>query len=225
MKRALSRRQFLGAALVACASPRVSRSATADADWIQLFNGRDLSGWKGANGASSHWKVENGLLVNTGRQKGGASWIAHQRIFSDFELEVEFRLAPGCNSGVFFRTPLDKGRPAYLGNEIQIADMSNAELLKKLTPDRRMGGLYNVNPPATDAAKKPGQWQSMAIRCVGAHCRVTVNGRIAQDVDMTQFPDDVKKAHPGLLRKDGHIGLQSKEIRIAFRKVRIREID
>ena len=206
------------------ASASVGHSATANATWIPLFNGRDLTGWKGANGTATNWKVKDGLLTNTGRRKGNASWIAHERIFSDFELDVAFRLAPGCNSGVFFRTPLEKGRPAYLGNEIQIADMSDAELLKKLTPDRRMGGLYNVNPPQTDAAKNPGHWQSMTVRCLGPSCRVTVNGRVAQDVDLTSFPEDVKKTHPGLMRKDGHIGLQSKEVPIEFRTVRIREL-
>lgn len=165
------------------------------------------------------------MLSNTGRQKGNAGWIAHERIFANFELELEFRLAPGCNSGVFFRAPLDKGRPAYLGNEIQIADMSDAELLKKLTPDRRMGGLYNVNPPQSDGARKPGEWQTMTVRCVGSRCQVTVNGKVAQDVDLAGFPEDVKSAHPGLLRKDGHIGLQSKAVPIEFRKVRIRELD
>lgn len=224
-KHPCSRRRFIRATFLATVSAFPAQAANTDDDWIPLFNGRDLTGWKGANGTATNWKVENGLLINTGRQKGNASWIAHERIFANFELEVEFRLATGCNSGVFFRTPLDKGRPAYLGNEIQIVDMSDAELLKKLTPDRRTGGLYNVNPPQTDAARNPGEWQSMTVRCAGSRCRVTVNGKVAQDIDLAGFPDDVKKAHPGLLRKDGHIGLQSKEVSIEFRKVRIRELD
>ena len=224
MKSPFSRRQFLYSAFVGAASTRLAMSATAQPDWIPLFNGKNLSGWKGANGTATNWKVENGLLVNTGRKKGNASWIAHERVFDNFELELEFRFDPGCNSGVFFRTPLEKGRPAYIGNEIQIADMSNAALLKKLTPDRRMGGLYNVNPPKIDAARKPGQWQTMVVRCLDSRCRVTVNGKVAQVVDLTSFPAEVTRKHPGLLRKDGHIGLQSKEVPIEFRAVRIREI-
>lgn len=206
------------------ATAGLATPATAGPDWIHLFNSKDLSGWKGANGTATNWKVENNLLINTGRNKGNASWIAHERVFADFELKVEFRLSPGCNSGVFFRTPLDKGRPAYLGNEIQIADMSDAELLKKLTPDRRMGGLSNVNPPKNDAARKPGEWQSLTVHCLGPRCRVTVNRQVAQDVDLTSFPEEVQKKHPGLLRKNGHIGLQSKEVSIEFRTIRIREL-
>jgi len=192
--------------------------------WISLFNGKDLTPWKGVNGTSTNWEVENGLLVSTSREQGNASWIAHERVFDDFELEVEFRFEAGCNSGVFFRTPLVKKSPAYLGNEIQIADMSDAALQEKLTPDRHMGALYTVAPPAVDTAKKPGQWHRMKVRCVGAHCQVSINQQVVQDVDLTEFSDEVKESHPGLLRQDGHIGLQSKDVRIEFRRIRIREI-
>ena len=192
--------------------------------WITLFNGKDLAGWKGVNGTSTHWKVMNGLLVNTGRKKGNASWIAHEQVFGDFELEVEFRFEAGCNSGVFFRTPLVEKSPAYLGNEIQIADLSHPELQKKLTIDRHMGALYTVAPPAREVGEKPGQWHRMNVRCVGPRCQVSINEQVVQDVDLTQFPEDVIKEHPGLLRKDGHIGLQSKEVPVEFRRVRIREV-
>ena len=192
--------------------------------WISLFNGKDLAGWKGVNGTSTNWKVENGLLTNTGRKEGNASWIAHERVFADFELELEFRFEAGCNSGVFFRTPLVIKSPAYLGNEIQIADMSDPQLQEKLTPHRHMGALYTVAPPMREVTKKPGEWHSMSVHCIRELCRVTVNGQLVQDVKLNQFPDEVKKEHPGLLRTDGYIGLQSKEIRIEFRSARIREI-
>ena len=63
----------------------------------------------------------------------------------------------------------------------------------------------------------------MNVRCVGTRCRVSIENQVVQDVDLTSFSDEVKESHPGLLRKDGHIGLQSKEVRIEFRSVRIRE--
>ncbi len=200
------------------------RAAEDPGPWISLFNGKNLDGWKGVNGTSGNWKVKNGLLVNTGRKKGNASWIAHERVFGDFELEVEFRFEAGCNSGIFFRTPLVEKSPAYLGNEIQIADMSDAALQEKLSPDRHMGALYTVAPPSVVAAKKPGVWHRMKVGCVGPHCQVSIDGDVVQDVDLTTFSDELKKSHPGLLRNDGHIGLQSKEVRIEFRSIRIREV-
>ncbi|MGK0237690.1 MAG: hypothetical protein ACI92G_001150 [Candidatus Pelagisphaera sp.] len=224
----ISRRNFVRNVCVPVGAmtlmPLLNLSAAEDrGPWISLFNGKDLEGWSGVNGTSANWKVVNGLLVNTGRKKGNASWIAHDRVFDDFELEVEFRFEAGCNSGVFFRTPLVEKSPAYLGNEIQIADMSDSGLQEKLTPHRHMGALYTVSPPTLDAAKKPGDWHRMNVRCVGPHCQVSINNQVVQDVDLTSFSDEIKKAHPGLLRKGGHIGLQSKEVRIEFRSVRIRE--
>ncbi len=205
--------------------PMLNLNAAEDrSPWISLFNSKDLSGWRGVNGTSTNWKVENGLLVSTGREQGNASWIAHNRVFEDFELEVEFRFEAGCNSGVFFRTPLVEKSPAYLGNEIQIADMSDPALQEKLSSDRHMGALYTVAPPTTNAAKKPGQWHRMNVRCVGTHCRVSINKQVVQDVDLTTFSDELKESHPGLLRRDGHIGLQSKDVRIEFRRIRIREV-
>jgi hypothetical protein len=205
--------------------PLLNLSAAGDrSPWISLFNGKDLAGWKGVNGTLTNWKVINEFLVNTGRKQGNASWIAHDRVFDDFELEVEFRFEAGCNSGVFFRTPLVEKSPAYLGNEIQIADMSDSGLQEKLTPHRHMGALYTVSPPTLDAAKKPGEWHGMNVRCVGTHCHLSINNQVVQDVDLTSFSDEIKETHPGLLRKDGHIGLQSKEVRIEFRSVRIREV-
>ncbi len=225
----ISRRHFmkaLGVSLGAIGWLLISnlRAAESYGPWISLFNGSDLTGWTGVNGTSTHWKVENGLLVNTGRKKGNASWIAHERVCDDFELEVEFRFEAGCNSGVFIRTPRVEKSPAYLGNEIQIADMSDAALQEKLTPDRHMGALYTVAPPALNAAKKPGTWHRMKVRCVGPHCRVAINEQVVQEVDLTTFSDEIKDSHPGLLRRDGHIGLQSKEVRIEFRTVRIRDV-
>lgn len=225
----ISRRRFMKDVFVPVGAmtlmPVVNLSAAEDrGPWISLFNGKDLGGWHGVNGTSTNWKVVNGLLVNTGRKKGNASWIAHERVFDDFELESEFRFEAGCNSGIFFRTPLVQKSPAYLGNEIQIADMSDSGLQEKLSPHRHMGALYTVAPPIIDAAKKPGDWHRMNVRCVGRHCHVSINNQVVQDVDLTSFSDEIKESHPGLLRKDGHIGLQSKEVRIEFRSVRIREV-
>ncbi|MBT3481868.1 MAG: DUF1080 domain-containing protein [Opitutales bacterium] len=224
----ISRRRFIGNIVFPVGGmtlmPLLSLKAAGNyGSWIPLFNGKDLTGWRGVNGTSANWKVVNGLLVNTGRKKGNASWIAHERVFDNFELEVEFRFEVGCNGGVFFRTPLVEKSPAYLGNEIQIADMSDSGLQKKLTPDRHLGALYTVAPPAFDASKPPGEWHRMNVRCVGTRCRVSIENQVVQDVDLTSFSDEVKESHPGLLRKDGHIGLQSKEVRIEFRSVRIRE--
>jgi hypothetical protein len=102
--------------------------------------------------------------------------------------------------------------------------MHDPQLQEKLSHDRHMGALYTVSPPSKEAAKKPGEWQRINVLCKAEHCQVRVNGILLQDVQLNQFSKDILKEHPGLLRSNGHIGLQSKETPIEFRTVRIREI-
>lgn len=225
----ISRLRFVKKACTTLAAmsllPRLKlKAADRFGSWISLFNGKDLTGWEGVNGTSTNWTVNNGLLINTGRKKGNASWIAHERVFANFELELEFQFEAGCNSGVFFRTPLVKKSPAYLGNEIQIADMHDPQLQETLSHDRHMGALYTVSPPLRNVAAKPTEWQRMRIVCNAEHCQVTLNDQLVQEVQLNQFPNEVTKEHPGLLNPRGHIGLQSKETPIKFRNLRIREI-
>src|SRR4051794_18038909 len=81
------------------------------ADWRPLFNGKDLAGWKTAKGEPKNWRAENGLLVCEG---GGGGWLSTDKQYSDFELELEYRVPPDGNSGVFLRAP-HEGDPAYTG--------------------------------------------------------------------------------------------------------------
>ncbi len=68
--------------------------------WRQLFNGKDLSGWKNRDAAD--WKVEGGSLVGRGRR---SLLFSERADLADFDLEVEFLLGENNNSGVFLRVP------------------------------------------------------------------------------------------------------------------------
>jgi len=105
-----------------------SLTRTGDPKWrkpTQLFNGRDLSGWRASDPTSTAtWKVENGTLVSPGH---GPELISDAR-FEDFKLHVELNCAKGSNSGVYLR-----GR-----YELQIEDDPEAEGLTMRT-GRRVG--------------------------------------------------------------------------------------
>ena len=75
--------------------------------WRPLFNGKDLTGWKAIGGKLSSWGVEDGMLFTTG---DGGGWLSTDDEYSDFELELEFRVPEGGNSGVFIRAPRN-GKP------------------------------------------------------------------------------------------------------------------
>src|SRR5690349_15845518 len=61
------------------------------AEWKNLFNGQDLSGWKAVDGPLASWKVEDGLLYCSG---GGGGWLSTTDEYGNFELHVEFRVPP-----------------------------------------------------------------------------------------------------------------------------------
>ncbi len=195
-----------------------------DGDAVSLFNGKDLSGWEGYGGEASNWEVVEGEL----RSKpglDGVRMLMTDRDFADFEFSMQFNLPVEVNTGVFFRMPADKkGRPAFIGNEIQIMDETAARDSTKLTEDRRMGAHYSVAAPRVDPPPlRPGEWQSFRLRCVGSHVQVWIDDVLVQDADMAKYPEKLKKAHPGLTEARGRIGLQSKEVPTRFRALRVIE--
>jgi hypothetical protein len=123
---------------------------------INLFNGRNLDGWKPMG--ENQWKVVNGILTS---EKSGANLVSEKE-FQDFKLHVEFRYPEHSNSGVYLR-----GR-----YEVQIADNAGLE------PDNILfGGIYGFLTPTENMAKAPGKWQSFDITLIGRRVSVIANGR------------------------------------------------
>lgn len=201
----------------ACAMATSVCSARAD-DWRPLCNGRDLTGWQVIGGAADDWTVTDGVLHPV--RPGG--WLATSDEFADFELQLEFWLAAGSNSGVFLRTPL-AGKSSRVGMEIQLID-DFTDAYGKLEPWQLSGSLYHVQAARSGAAKPAGQWQTLRVRCAGRRLEVWINDQAVLDADLDAYPA-LAVEHPGLKRAAGHIGLQNYGGRdIRFRNLRLREI-
>jgi len=134
---------------------------------IQLFNGKDLDGWRltDAN-AVNGWGVKDGLLVNEVVQEEGKPHknygnLRTDREFEDFNITLETRVAKNGNSGVYLRG-------IY---EVQVADTYG----RPLDP-HNMGAVYSRIKPTAAAEKPPGQWQTMDITLVDRHVTVILNG-------------------------------------------------
>lgn len=187
-------------------------------EWRPLYNGRDLSGWRVVGEPADCWSGADGVLQPT--KKGG--WLATEQEYSDFELELEFWLAPGSNSGVFLRTPL-AGQSSRVGMEIQLID-DFTTAYGKLEPWQLTGSLYHVQAAKPGSAKPAEQWQALKVRCAGRRLAVWLNGVPVLDADLDGYPA-LEAEHHGLKRASGHIGLQNYGGRdIRFRRVRLREI-
>ena len=179
---------------------------------------KGLADWQPIGAKKESWKFENGILYTEG---GGGGWLSTTRQYDNFKLELEFRVPPGGNSGVFLRAP-HEGNPAYAGMEIQILD-DYAARHTKLRPEQYTGSIYDVQAPAKRVSKKAGQWQKMVIVCDGPKLQVILNGTKIIDTNLNNYPDKIAK-HPGLKRTKGYIGLQNHGSRLDFRNIKITEL-
>jgi hypothetical protein len=146
--------------LTAKRAPRLDRDKEpAWGEPIQLFNGKDLSGWKARGEPKNNWKVEEGMLRNT----MSGNDLVTERTFTDFKIRAEFRYPKGSNSGIYLR-----GR-----YEAQIEDDYGLE-----PESHRIGGIYGFLTPSENAAKPPGEWQTYEATLVGRMVTIVLNGKI-----------------------------------------------
>lgn len=156
------------------------------AGWKLLFNGQDHTGWMCNNSEKIAAPIEDGALVP---YKSGGYLIVYEKPFGDFIFKCDVKMAqPQCNSGIFFRVG-DLKDPVYTGFEVQVLTGEGMDL-------HDFGAIYDIVAPAKNAAKGPGEWNSVEIKCQGPLIRVTVNGELVTRLDC----DKLDK--PGL-RADG----------------------
>jgi hypothetical protein len=166
--------------------------------WRPLFNNSDLSGWKIVGDAN--WRVEE--RAARADRSTAASFLVSEERFDDFDLELEFWVDAGANSGVFLRCQ-DAGT---------ITDTSCYEAnIFDTRPDQtyRTGAIVNVAEPA-EFVYTGGQWNRMKITARGPQLQVTLNERLMVDTKDSRF-------------SSGPIALQYGAGEVRFRNVRIRE--
>ena len=163
--------------------------------FVALFNGQDLSGWRGDNPHQSrksqdrqaaieeqqesfrnHWMVENGELVNDGE----GPYATTLREYGDIELMLEYKTVAKADSGIYLR-----GSP-----QIQIWDTTEAGGKWDRGADKGSGGLFN-NPgenaatngkhPLVNADKPFGEWNSIKARHIGSRIWVWLNNQLVVD--------------------------------------------
>ncbi len=197
----------------------VSSAMAEDSDFHPLFDGKSLQGWSPVNSSEGNWLVQEGLLVTKGK---GGGWLSTDKTYKNFVLKLEFRLEKGGNSGVFIRAP-HQGDPAYTGMELQVLD-DDAPQYKELKPFQYTGSVYGVVAAKRGHTKTPGEWNQMEIEAKGSKVVVTLNGTKIVDTDLSEHTSAAKE-HPGILRKDGHVGLQSHSDPVQFRNISIKELN
>lgn len=196
-------------------------AAKADAGFTTLFDGQSLTGWTLVRGHGPGYVIKDGILVCP-LDGGGNLYTAKE--YANFVFRFEFKTEPGGNNGVGIRAPLE-GDAAYQGMEIQILDDGHEKYKGKIKSEQHHGSVYDVIPARTGFLKPAGEWNTEEISANGSKIRVTLNGVIILDTDLSTVHEEaVLKKHPGLQRKAGHIGFLGHGSLVEFRNIRIKEL-
>jgi N-acetylglucosamine malate deacetylase 1 len=181
----------------------------AGGDWVPLFNGKDLAGWK-AHGAE-RWVVDAGeILGETLTKEYG--YLSTNRTYRDFELKLKFKAEGTGNSGVFYHSTLEG------------TDIAGVQAEVDPRPGMHSGGLYEsagrgwlIKPEdAAEKAMRVGEWNDMRVLVRGPHVRTWVNGVPAVD-----YVDATPKYTDGVIALQLHSGGEG---RMRFKDIVVREI-
>jgi hypothetical protein len=206
--------------------PTVAATAPRTAGFLPLFNGKDLSGWRGD---PRIWTAEDGTIVAHGDRNlvngwKGNTYLIRDGNYTDFELRLQFKLWNHGNSGVQFRSDLKndgsmrghqaeigftRGRPAHLERDVtgNLYNEGGAPgTIVELSDDQR-AQLY--------AKSQAGGWNDLLIRCEADHIVIEINGITTVDCH------DPQGSRSGFFALQSHGGMKPL---IAFRDIRVRDL-
>jgi Domain of Unknown Function (DUF1080) len=176
---------LLGAAAASAADDKESKD-NKDEGWVQLFNGKDLTGWKVYPSGTGQWKVEDGILIGSGPS---SHLFSERDDYENFRYRVEAMINDHGNSGQYFRTEFGPGFPK--GYEAQINSTHSDPV--------RTGSLYHF-VEVREMLVKPDEWFTQEVIAVGNHIIIKVNGKTT--VDFVDKNNTHMKGHFALQQHD-----------------------
>ena len=147
----------------------VSASLTIYAQKKSIFNGENLDGWKIYG--TEKWYVDNGELICESGPDKGYGYLATEKFYKDFELDLEFFLLANGNSGVFIRSTIEGTKITGWQAEVEPAGAESGGIYESY------GRGWLIQPDKSKRhAQKEGEWNKMKIRVVGDKVTTWING-------------------------------------------------
>ena len=200
-------------------------SAPREKPWKQLFNGKDLTGWKHVGPGAD--MVEDGLIKTSGGM-GLLYWTGGK--VGDARIRVVYKMRDtNDNSGVFIRIPIEPREawmPVNYGYEVQI---DNDPAASKEDDYHVTGTLYSLTKPLAKPGKPGPEWNTMIITVDGPHTIVELNGvKVTDYTEGQPVPERKFDFEPqrGRRPNEGYIGLQNhsdKDV-VFFKEVSIQSL-
>lgn len=180
--------------------------------FVSLFDGTSFEGWK----QDGNWEIEAGAFARA-RAGGSLTYVA-RTVPDDFELRFEWKVAKGCNSGVYYR-------PGQV--EYQVLDDANSPYGEN--PRQAAASLFFCMAPSKDATRPFGEWNTGRVVCKGSVIQHWLNGQKVIDFDYTdpKWAEEVELLRirgGNLAGRGGKLWLQDHGAPVWFRNLRWREI-
>jgi hypothetical protein len=208
----------------AAQSTQPAAQATQDG-WRMLFDGTTTNGWRGYNRPDmpAGWQAVDGALTRTAQ----AGDIITTEQFANFELELEWMLRAGGNSGVFYRAVETSDPIYYSAPEMQVLD--DEAHRDGGSPLTSAGANYGLHPAPPGVVKPVGEWNAVRLVVNGNHVEHWLNGQkiVEYELGSDEWKQLVANSKfnewPAYGKAErGHIGLQDHGDWVAFRNIRIR---
>jgi hypothetical protein len=220
-------------ALGADAEANTLTDAEKSAGWQLLFNGQDFSGWHNfkREGVRPGWQVKDGTLSCIDPHNAGD--IVTSNMFGWFELQIDYNISEGGNSGIMYHVTDAGGAAWATGPEFQLED--NAKAADKI----RCGWLYALYQPPVDpktdkpldATKPAGEWNHIRLVISPEKCVHEINGvtyfeYVLGSEDFKSRVAKSKFARMPLFAKadSGFIALQGDHGQVSFRNIKVRPL-
>ncbi len=210
-----------------------------DDGWQDLFNGENLDGWHayGIEEGYNGWYVDQGVIAFDPGQRTVArnSNLVTDKEYTSFELSMEWLISEHGNSGLFWAVQGNEELEFNdnRGAEIQILDDGYTEYIEQRGDINRAGSLYNLMAPSSIVSKPANEWNHYFLHVDHAN---NVGFLRFNDVEVLRFPVNgpewqeliADKGHGGPdfgKARTGRIALQDWGGRVAFRNMKIRELN
>ena len=228
-------------AVIEAAAPNTLTQAEITEGWVLLFDGTTSTGWRGYNKEAfpdTGWVVEDGTLhcleTCTGEAGLGGDIICNKK-FKNFHLQLEWKIGPGGNSGIFYLAQEIPGWQIWkTAPEMQVLDNAkHPDAMLGKNGNRQAGALYDLIPAVPQNSKPAGEWNAAGIMVYDGTVVHFMNGEKVLEYHL--WTDDWKalikdskfpELNPdwGNVAKEGFIGLQDHGSDVWYRNIKIREL-
>ncbi|MBB5352673.1 hypothetical protein HNR46_002921 [Haloferula luteola] len=198
----------------------------AEGEWKELLSAPLVENWTSASGGApgNGWELKEGVLHRT----GGTGDLISVADYADFELEFEWKISSGGNSGVKYRLRKQKGN--WIGPEYQVLD--NERHPNGKTPDQRAGSIYDVVEPKEGGQPDADGWNHSKIVVKGDTITHWLNAKVVVKAKVgsaswkkmkkeSKFAGVDDYAEPG----SGHFLIQDHGDEVWFRAMKVRKLD